>query len=583
MKRSLPKYLKVLFAAALGAVVGLPAAPGASISGTFASIPSGSVVELTQEGQIDWVHWGLYTETSLNRKAGVVSQISDFVPVSNSNGVAVVYQFADNFNGYSWQDGSPVAAVTNTTTGVWAFGTPVQGSGFRIFAPADTGTRTLQVYVGAFKARGKLEAFVGDGSARGYTNSSLFNTGNGPSGVYTLVYSADAPGQTLTVRWTLAMPSGPDANVTLQAAAMVSSTANNPPFTSFLSPANNATFSAGGDIVLRAMASDLDGTVSNVEFFHDDTKIGEDGTDPYEVTWSNVPPGMYRLSLRTTDNEGAVSTAGPVEIFVHGQGGSLVGSRVIPPALPVAVNLTAEGARDWIHWGLASNRPMDRKAGVAAQLSNFTKIGTNAVNRYANNYTAFSWTDGAPTTSATATPTGVFTYGLEEGFELSAQADTTARTLRIYAGLFGAQGNFQAWLSDFSAPAYTDTTLSSLGNGHAVYQLDYRAASANQRLIVRYRSLALFDSDFGNVTLQAATLAGGDETPPLVLFAPSSTSSDFRFSFVTEAGHSYTVQSSDALFAATWQTLTNVNGTGANAVVNDSSAHASRFYRVRSP
>ena len=205
MKRSLPKYLKVLFAAALGAVVGLPAAPGASISGTFASIPSGSVVELTQEGQIDWVHWGLYTETSLNRKAGVVSQISDFVPVSNSNGVAVVYQFADNFNGYSWQDGSPVAAVTNTTTGVWAFGTPVQGSGFRIFAPADTGTRTLQVYVGAFKARGKLEAFVGDGSARGYTNSSLFNSGNGPSGLYTLVYSADAPGQTLTVRWTLAI------------------------------------------------------------------------------------------------------------------------------------------------------------------------------------------------------------------------------------------------------------------------------------------------------------------------------------------------------------------------------------------
>ena len=158
---------------------------GAVLNGSFATVPAASVVNLTTEGRIDWVHWGLSSETSLDRKAGVEPQISDFIPVDASNGFVFVYQFADNANGYSWSDGTPTASVTNSTTGVWAYGTPLIGSGFQISALADTATRTLKVYVGAFKARGQLEASLSDGSASAYINSSLFNTANGPSGVYT--------------------------------------------------------------------------------------------------------------------------------------------------------------------------------------------------------------------------------------------------------------------------------------------------------------------------------------------------------------------------------------------------------------
>src|SRR5262249_15924735 len=158
-----------------------------------------SDIDLTAEGKIDWVHWGLYTETSLDRKANVVPQISDFVLLDNTNGFAYVYQYGDNYNGYSWSDGIPTAALTDTTTGVWAYGTPQIDSGFQITAPADTATRTLNVYVGSYAARGQFVAYLSDGSAHGYTNTTLFNMRNGPSGVYTLNYASASAGQTLII------------------------------------------------------------------------------------------------------------------------------------------------------------------------------------------------------------------------------------------------------------------------------------------------------------------------------------------------------------------------------------------------
>jgi hypothetical protein len=554
---------------------------GAALNGSFASVPTASVVNLTTEGPIDWVHWGLYTETSLDRKANVEPQISDFIPVDASNGFVFVYQFADNANGYSWSDGTPTASVTNSTTGVWAYGTPLIGSGFQISAPADTATRTLKVYVGAFKARGQFEAYLSDGSARGYINTSLFNMGNGPSGVYTITYSAAAAGQQLIVRWTLSMPRGPDGNVTLQAAALTASSANNPPFVALTSPANNASLSAGGNITLAATANDFDGTVSKVEFLQSATKLGEDASSPYTFNWTDVPAGFYVLSARATDDGGLVSYSSPVEVFVGGTGGSLAGSIALPPGLPRAVNLTAEGTRDWVHWGLTTNNPLTRKAGVVPQISDFTKIGTNAIERFSDNYTAFSWTDGMPTAEVGGTTTGVFTFGLNEGFEFSVPADTSTRTLKVYAGLYGAQGNFQAWLSDFSGPAYTDTTLNNLGNGYAVYQLTYSSASSGQKLMVRYRALNLFDADHGNVTLQAATLGGGGGPAPVTILNPALSAAGFALSFATEAGRGYTVQFSEGLPGTDWQTLSNFTGNGSTAFILDPvTSEAQRFYRV---
>src|SRR5436190_1215040 len=83
----------------------------------------------------------------------------------------IFFQFADNLNGYSWNDGAPHMSVTNTKTGVWAYGVPQMGSGFRITVPASTNLQTLNIYVGAFACRGKFVATMNDAPALGYTNS----------------------------------------------------------------------------------------------------------------------------------------------------------------------------------------------------------------------------------------------------------------------------------------------------------------------------------------------------------------------------------------------------------------------------
>jgi hypothetical protein len=212
------------------------------------------------------------------------------------------------------------------------------------------------------------------------------------------------------------------------------------------------------------------------------------------------------LTAKATDNGGATTISSPVEVFVITTGGSLAGNT----APPSDVDLAVEGTADWAHWGLISPSSFDHKACVPQQISNFTKLGTNNTERYTDNLTAYSWSDGTPIASTNGTKTGVFHFGLTDGFLLTVPADTSTRTLKVYVGLYGAQGNFQAYLSDFSAPAYTDTSLSSVfKNAYAVYTLNYAAASAGQTLTIKYSPKTLYDGDFGNVTLQAATLSGG--------------------------------------------------------------------------
>jgi len=269
-----------------------------------------------------------------------------------------------------------------------------------------------------------------------------------------------------------------------------------------------------------------------------------------------------------------------VEIFVSGTGGRLAGALTMPP--PVTIDLTSEGSEDWAHWGLADASSFDQKAGVAQKISNFTALGTHAVQQYANNYTAFDWDDGTPTPSAFGTTTGVFVTGPTNGFELSVPADRTLRQLKLYVGGYGARGNFQAFLSDASAPAFTDTSLSNVfGDIYALYTLNYAAASGGQALTIRYRALVLFDIDFGNVALQSATLQPGDG---LAILDPFRTGADMSFSIATEANRAYVVQYTTSLYPPNWQILTNFTGDGTLATVTDrTTGGAQRFYRVNTP
>jgi len=400
----------------------------------------------------------------------------------------------------------------------------------------------VKLYVGTFGAVGKFDATLG-GTTLKYSDSSLTNSSNGPGGLYTLTCAADSPGQTLTVKFVVERTLDPAGNVTLQAAALTAPGANNPPTISIGDPVGGADFSAHDNITIVADAADADGTIMKVEFFQNGARLGESSSSPYSLTWSNVPAGNFVLTANATDNGGATATSAPVEISVSGGGGTLSGSFALPPA---TVDLTAEGTSDWAHWGRASANSFDHKTGVPQLISNFTEIGTNDVQRYSDNYTAFSWTDGTPTASNNGTTTGVFIHGMTNGFSITAPADATVRTLKVYVGLNAAQGNFQAYLSDFSAPAYTAASPGSIfGNAYAVYTLNYAAASAGQTLIINYAAKTLYDANFGNVTLQAASLSDGGvptNAPPTVVIANPTNNA----AFTAPANMTITADASDS-------------------------------------
>jgi hypothetical protein len=94
-------------------------------------------------------------------------------------------------------------------------------------------------------------------------------------------------------------------------------TTNVPPTVSLTFPADGASFPWKPTITMTATAADSDGTVTKVEFL-DGTKIlGQDTTAPYAFTWRNVPVGTHVLTVRATDNRGAVTTSSVVSITVR--------------------------------------------------------------------------------------------------------------------------------------------------------------------------------------------------------------------------------------------------------------------------
>jgi uncharacterized repeat protein (TIGR01451 family) len=69
-------------------------------------------------------------------------------------------------------------------------------------------------------------------------------------------------------------------------------------------------------------------------------------------------------------------------------------------------------------------------------------------------------------------------------------------------------------------------------------------------------------------------------TQPVTITDPKVSGKVFQFSFGTDSAHSYTVQFTDLLLPAGWQTLTNFPGNGNVATIHDGVTSSHRFYRV---
>lgn len=119
---------------------------------------------------------------------------------------------------------------------------------------------------------------------------------------------------------------------------------NVPPFVAITSPANGSVFYTPANIQLIAVAGDLDGYVTSVQFFNGTNSIGISSNwavvDPlpgggtpvasrgFFLLWSNAPVGTNVLTAVATDNGGATGVSSPVNIIV-------VSSSNLPPVVRI--------------------------------------------------------------------------------------------------------------------------------------------------------------------------------------------------------------------------------------------------------
>ncbi len=460
--------------------------------------PAPATANLTAEGTLDWAHWGLSVATDFDDKEGGGNQISNitlFGPSQNGP-----FQYGNALVAYSWGDGAPDTTAAGTATGIYFNNLD---DGYQITVPADTTKRILRVYAGGWNSTVHFDAALSDKSAPPYIDESLVTAGaNQAANVYTIDYAAASAGQTLTIT-VYNLTSG--GNCTLMAASLSGPSPNivNPPAskTAYLGYSAQLTAQAEGWSPLAyqwwresngAYTPLADGgqvfgsttptlTISNL--------VAANATN-YIVTVTN----LYGAATSTV----AALTAAPIT-------GALNASAASAPA---TANLTAEGTLDWAHWGLSAATDFDDKEGGGNQISNITLIGPsqNGPFQYGGALVAYSWSDGTPDTTADGTATGVYFNNFDNGYQITAPADTTKRILRVYAGGWNTTVHFEASLSDKSAPPYIDESLVTAANASLanVYTIEYAAASPAQTLATTVYGI----TGNGNCTLMAATLSG---------------------------------------------------------------------------
>jgi uncharacterized protein (TIGR03437 family) len=233
------------------------------------------------------------------------------------------------------------------------------------------------------------------------------------------------------------------------------------------------------------------------------------------INWSDtsieftVPTGAINGDV-TVVADGSIGSNGLP--FSISSGGPLL--QVSTSDTPLQVNLTSPQVLDWIHWGRISATVPDRKDSAMPLISDITAFnGAQAFNSSGN--IAFSWADGNHPAAVSEATEDIETFSTAGGFQITVPADTTVKTLNLYAEVFFGQGVLHASLSDGSVADINDQSVIDSDIGNKVYSIDFRAASAGQTLTVIFTGTA----SSSGVGLQAATLT--PHLPVVAITSPS--------------------------------------------------------------
>lgn len=231
---------------------------------------------------------------------------------------------------------------------------------------------------------------------------------------------------------------------------------NAAPEVTLTSPLAGAVFTAGDTISLQSVASDGDGTIAKVEFFHGSTLIGTDTTSPYSIPWAGMAPGSYNLIARATDNGGLARSSTAVGITVNGAPPE--GSRV------VALRQGADGYLGMTDTHILADVP-DTNFGSATSL----RVDGNP-----QNSTLLRW-------DLSSLPPGTTVTGVSMVFHVS---DTATSPYAIYALTRGWSEGEATWPLAAAGSPWMSAGAAAVPGDREASQVGSLAASAEGALTV---------------------------------------------------------------------------------------------------
>lgn len=166
---------------------------------------------------------------------------------------------------------------------------------------------------------------------------------------------------------------------------------NGLPVVELVSPTTNQTFVAGDNIAIIASATDMDGSISKVEFFQGTNKVGEALALPFFCTWKPLSAGYYSLTAKAFDNNSAVGVTSPVII------------QVISKETPAGYTVTYNG-----NGNTGGSVPTDN---LAYQQNATVTVKDNAGSLVKTGYTFAGWNTAADGSGTSYNPAATFTMG----------------------------------------------------------------------------------------------------------------------------------------------------------------------------
>ena len=203
---------------------------------------------------------------------------------------------------------------------------------------------------------------------------------------------------------------------------------------------------------------------------------------------------------------------GDTVVDVHPDGSTFDGGLYLAwsrATAPETVDLTAEGALDWAHWGRDGVQP-NRKKDVTSLISDYVVTGSPTVNTAINNPTAFAWSDGTIRLSESGATRHVYFGGGSEtvgapAVTLEVDAGAELRTAHLYLGLSQSKARLELDFTDGSQ-APVGEEVESEGALGLRYTVDFRAPSEGAKLRLRWILLTAPASELNVVRLAAITV-----------------------------------------------------------------------------